>query len=40
MSGLKKTGIELDRKTLADLAYNDPGAFGKIVETVRKEIPA
>lgn len=40
IAGLKKAGIGLDRKALADLAYNDPGAFGKIVEAVRKEVPA
>ncbi len=27
MSGLKKAGVELNRKTLADLALSDPAAF-------------
>jgi large subunit ribosomal protein L20 len=27
INGLKKAGIELDRKILADLAVNDPGGF-------------
>ena len=29
---LKQADIQIDRKMLADLAVNDPGAFGKIVE--------
>jgi len=32
MHGLKKAGIELDRKILADLAMNNPSAFTKLVE--------
>ena len=32
MSGLRKAGILLDRKVLADLAVNDPGAFAKLAE--------
>jgi len=32
MNGLKKAGIELDRKILADMAMNDPAAFTKVVE--------
>jgi len=28
--GLKKAGIDLDRKVLADLAVRDPGAFGDL----------
>ena len=30
VSGLRKAEIELDRKVLADLAVNDPGAFSQI----------
>jgi len=30
ISGLKKAGIELDRKVLADLAVNDPAGFGHL----------
>ncbi len=32
MSGLKKIGIELDRKILADLAVRDPATFAGLVK--------
>jgi large subunit ribosomal protein L20 len=32
MSGLKKAGVELDRKQLAHLAVHDPAAFDQLVE--------
>jgi len=32
MNGLKKAGIELDRKILADMAMNDASAFTAVVE--------
>ncbi|AMR26126.1 50S ribosomal protein L20 [Hymenobacter psoromatis] len=35
MGGLKKAGIELNRKVLADLALNHPAAFAGIVEKVK-----
>jgi large subunit ribosomal protein L20 len=35
MSGLKKTNITLNRKALADIAYNDPSAFSQLVEKVK-----
>jgi large subunit ribosomal protein L20 len=35
MNGLSKTGIEMDRKILADLAMNQPTAFAKVVEQVK-----
>jgi large subunit ribosomal protein L20 len=35
MAGLKKAGIELDRKALADLAVNDDKAFAKLVATAQ-----
>jgi len=35
IAGLKKAGIELDRKTLADMAVRDKDAFSQIVATVR-----
>ncbi|TKX29792.1 50S ribosomal protein L20 [Campylobacter sp. MIT 12-5580] len=38
MNGLKKAGIELDRKILADLAMNDSTAFAKIAEEVKKAL--
>ena len=36
INGLKKKNIGLDRKILADLAENEPKAFTKIVEEVKK----
>ena len=33
MSGLKKAGVMLDRKVLAEIAVADPKAFAKLVET-------
>ncbi|KGI55850.1 50S ribosomal protein L20 [Campylobacter sp. MIT 97-5078] len=38
MNGLKKAGIELDRKILADLAMNDSAGFTKIAEEVKKAL--
>ena len=35
MSGLKKAGIEVDRKILADLAVRDPQAFTTLAEKAR-----
>jgi large subunit ribosomal protein L20 len=35
MAGLKRAGIELDRKSLADLAATDPAAFTKLVESAK-----
>jgi large subunit ribosomal protein L20 len=35
MNGLKKAGVLLDRKVLADLAMNDPGAFAKLAEKAK-----
>ena len=32
MNGIKKAGIELDRKVLADMAARDPAAFRSVVE--------
>ncbi len=36
ISGLKKAGVELDRKILADLAVNDPAGFGSLAEQAKK----
>lgn len=33
--GLKTAGVDLDRKILADLAVNDPGAFKSLAEQAR-----
>ena len=38
--GLKKAGIELDRKVLADIAYNDPNTFNKLVEKAKEALAA
>ena len=35
IQGLKRSGVDLDRKVLAELAVVDPLAFGKLVETAR-----
>ena len=35
MGGLAKTGIEVDRKVLADLAVHEPDAFAAIVDKAR-----
>lgn len=36
MNGLKQTGIDLDRKVLADMAVRDPAAFTSVVERVQR----
>lgn len=38
MNGLKKAGVELDRKVLADMAVNDPQAFAAVVEVAKKAL--
>jgi large subunit ribosomal protein L20 len=38
MAGLKKAAIEIDRKVLADMAVNDPAAFGSIVEKAKAQL--
>ena len=35
INGLKKAGIEIDRKVLADLAVREPQAFAAIADQVR-----
>jgi large subunit ribosomal protein L20 len=35
MAGVRKAGIELDRKSLADLAVSDPGAFALVAERAK-----
>ena len=37
INGLKKAGIEVDRKILADLAVRDAEAFGKFVELAKQQ---
>jgi len=38
MNGLKLAGIELNRKTLADLAVRDPDAFAQLAEQARAKL--
>ncbi len=38
INGMKIAGIELDRKTLAELAVNHAGAFGVVAEKVKGAI--
>lgn len=35
ISGLKRQGIEVNRKMLADLAVNDAGAFSQLAESIK-----
>ena len=35
IAGLKQAGVELDRKSLADIAATDPAAFAKLVESAK-----
>ena len=38
MNGLKKAGIEMNRKALSELAIADPEAFKVLVETAKKAL--
>ena len=40
ISGLKRAGVEIDRKVLADIAVNDPAAFGALAEAARAALAA
>ncbi|MFQ6096950.1 MAG: 50S ribosomal protein L20 [Armatimonadota bacterium] len=40
MEGVRKAGLELNRKMLADLAATDPPAFAKVVERARAALGA
>jgi len=40
INGLKKVGVELDRKVLSDLAINDKPAFAALVERVKSAVAA
>ena len=40
IDGLLKAGIAVDRKVLADLAMNEPAAFGAVVEKAKAALPA
>ena len=40
MAGMKRASIDIDRKMLAELAVNDPAAFGAIVAKVKAQVKA
>jgi len=40
MNGLKRAGCELNRKSLADLAMNDPAGFGVIATHAKQALVA
>src|SRR6187549_1284841 len=40
INGAKLAGIELDRKFMADLAMNEGGAFGAIIQQAKSALPA
>ena len=40
IAGLHASGVEVDRKILADLAVRDPGAFGALVVTAQSGLEA
>lgn len=39
VSGLKKEGLNINRKVLADLAINDASAFSKLLALAKKHAP-
>ena len=38
MSGLKRAGVDINRKVLADLAVKDPAAFEQLAEVAKKAL--
>lgn len=38
MNGLKKAGVDINRKMLADLAVNDSRAFGQLVDMAKDKL--
>jgi len=36
IAGIKRAGVALDRKMMADLAVTDPEAFAKVAEVAKK----
>jgi len=38
MNGLRRAGVEINRKVLADLAVRDPVAFGQLAEVAKKAL--
>jgi large subunit ribosomal protein L20 len=39
IAGLKASGIELDRKVMAAIAYDDPTSFATLVEKAKASMP-
>lgn len=40
MNGLKKSGVEINRKMLSEMAINDAAGFTQLVETAKKQLNA
>lgn len=40
MFGIKKAGIEINRKMLSEIAINDPKAFSELVELAKQNLSA
>jgi len=38
INGLKRAGVEINRKMLADMAVNDAAAFGRLVELAKAKL--
>jgi large subunit ribosomal protein L20 len=38
MEGLKKAGVSLNRKILADMAFHDAAGFSKVLQVARQKI--
>jgi large subunit ribosomal protein L20 len=38
MNGLRRAGVEVNRKVLADIAVRDPGAFTQLAEVAKKAL--
>jgi large subunit ribosomal protein L20 len=38
VQGLRRAGVEIDRKVLADLAVRDTGAFARLVEVAKGQL--
>ncbi|MEI6101191.1 MAG: 50S ribosomal protein L20 [Eubacteriales bacterium] len=38
MNGLKKAGVDINRKILADMAVNDKNAFAQLAELAKKSV--
>ncbi|MEX0824761.1 MAG: 50S ribosomal protein L20 [Pirellulaceae bacterium] len=40
MNGLKKSGLELDRKSLSEMAIHDPAGFDTVCDKVKESLAA